>query len=238
MEPVTQTLHNLHGGNVLDIATGSGGFLIDLSNKIPGFKNGVGVDNNPFSIKAAVKNNQDQRFSYCLMDGACLSFHDDQFDVVSISNSLHHMPEVHNTLKEMLRVVKPGGAVIVQEMMSDSLTETQQTHRDLHHWWAAVDRGCGISHGDTYSREEIMALINEVDLINHQIIELSDLESDPLDLELQKTLEPVFSRYFNRLSTLPDANDLLAQGEALRKRLKTVGLHSATALYIVANKPG
>jgi SAM-dependent methyltransferase len=238
MEPVTQILHNLHGGNVLDIATGSGGFLIDLSNNIPGFKNGVGVDNNPFLIKAAVKNNQDNRINYCLMDGACLSFHHDEFDVVSISNSLHHMPEVHITLKEMHRVVKPGGAVIIQEMISDSLTETQQTHRDLHHWWAAVDRGCGISHRDTYSRKEIIALINEVDLINHQMIEFSDLESDPLDLELQNALEPVFSRYFNRLTTLPDANELFAEGQALKKRLKTVGFHSATALYIVANKPG
>ncbi len=187
MEPVSKILHTLQGSNVLDIATGSGGFLIELSKNLPDFKYGVGVDNNPSSIQTATKNNHDSRLVYHLMDSACLSFDTDKFDIVSISNSLHHMPEVYRTLKEMVRVVKPGGTIIIQEMVNDNLTETQQTHRDLHHWWAAVDRGCGISHGDTYSREEIMTRVNDLDLINYQIAELADLESDPLDIELQNS---------------------------------------------------
>lgn len=236
MDHYQQTLENIQGESVLDVATGRGGFLLELAKHLPQFKQGTGIDNNPAHIQTVNENNQDERLTFLAMDGENLNFPNDHFDVVSICNSLHHMPDLNGTLTEMLRVLKPGGTLVIQEMVSDGLSETQKSHRDLHHWWAAVDTQNGINHFPTFSREEIQNILSPLNLSDQTTIELIDLESNPKDPELLSHLEPVFKHYFDQISQLENPGALQQQGEALKERLQTIGLHSATALLITASK--
>ena len=93
------------------------------------------------------------------MDANKMSFEDDSFDSVCISNSLHHMKNPGRVLKEMKRVCKPGGNLIINEMVAEQLITAQNSHRDLHHWSAKRDRFVGIYHRPTYTLDKLEKII-------------------------------------------------------------------------------
>ena len=131
---------HISGGKVLDVATGNGGFIHFLLDGLQDYEEIIGID-----TKEGLESSFEEQFAekpvrYQKMDAARMEFTDESFDTVCISNSLHHMPDLNSTLREMLRVLKLGGQLIIHEMYSDGQTETQMTHVGLHHWWAAIDR--------------------------------------------------------------------------------------------------
>jgi SAM-dependent methyltransferase len=170
---------------------------------------------------------------YCRMDAARLEFADASFDTVCISNSLHHMPDPAVTLREMLRVLKPGGSLIVSEMYRDNQSETQMTHVHLHHWWGAVDRTQGICHNETLRREQIVELVAGLGLSEIRLHDLSELQDDPHDPETMAQLLPVIERYIERAGAYPD---LVARGQEMRQRLEEIGFDGATTLLATGRK--
>lgn len=149
----------------------------------------------------------------------------ERFILVCISNSLHHLdPEV---------VLRLGGELLVAEMFRDRQTETQMTHVELHHWWAAVDTVCGVDHRETYRRAELVEMVARLGLSATRMVELSDLCDDPKSSELLSQLNPVIDCYIQRTEGHPD---LQARGEQLRTRVREIGFHSATTLVILARK--
>ena len=127
-------LGHLSGGRVLDIATGAGGFVQFLLDGLRDHGEIVGIDANaergePFA--AAFDGRPDVRFEQ--MDAHRLAFADGSFDTVCVSNSLHHFADPAPVLAEMLRVLRPGGHLVVNEMYRDGQSETQATHVLLHH---------------------------------------------------------------------------------------------------------
>lgn len=238
MDPIANTLATLNGGRVLDVATGRGNFVRLLLQYLPGISELVGIDTNDAPFKSAAEQINDLRLNFQKMDAACLDFAGASFDTVAISFSLHHLVDLPKVLQEMIRVLKPGGAMIVSEMYSDGTqTETQQTHVLLHHWWGAVDSARGVCHQPTFTRQEIIDLISRLGLCDLMIFDDADLTSDPLEPALIAELTRTIDHYETRLPGLPDEADLRDRGEELRKRVNTVGFHSATVLFAVGKKP-
>lgn len=232
-----QILGQITGGCVLDVATGSGGFIPFLLQGLKGYTELVGIDVNERGAAAFAQNFQDAlnvRFEH--MDAAQMTFSDASFDTVCIANSLHHLPDQARTLAEMLRVLKPGGHLIIQEMYRDGQTDTQMTHVHLHHWWAAVDTAQGILHHETYSRARILEIAAGLGLQDMQVHELSDVDDDPKAPELVQELETIIDRYQQRAEGLPEQAALQLRGEELRRRVQEIGFHSAAALCIVGRK--
>jgi SAM-dependent methyltransferase len=152
MKPVDPkaVLGHLSGGRVLDVATGTGGFVQFLLDGLRDYAEIVGIDavgERAAAFSAALGDRADVRFEQ--MDAHHLVFPDGSFDTVSISNSLHHVADPAPVLAEMLRVLRPGGHLVVNEMYRDGQSETQTTHVLLHHWWAAVNRLRGEVHRET-----------------------------------------------------------------------------------------
>lgn len=95
------------------------------------------------------------RYDFQLYDGTNFPFEDDTFDFIYSYRVLWHIPEHHlfPILKEMARVLKPGGAVVVHFLPFQGLTlermlaqcRIQKENRDAHylyyhtyqkiHWW-------------------------------------------------------------------------------------------------------
>ena len=123
--------------------------------------------------------------------------------------------------------------MIVSEMYRDHQTETQMTHVDLHHWWAAVNTVNGIFHNETYTRQELLDLIQAVGLNNLSVNDLFDLGDDPKDTETVQYLNDVIDQYIQRAEGHPD---LQARGEELRQRVAEIGFHSATVLIAVGER--
>ncbi|MBF0538678.1 MAG: class I SAM-dependent methyltransferase [Nitrospirae bacterium] len=100
---------------VLDVGCGSGGFLPILSGLCAKL---VGIDITPSFVgksrelveKLSLSNTE-------IIQESCnhLPFDNDSFDVVVMIDVIHHMEDAQGSLKEVYRVLKPGGNVIVFE---------------------------------------------------------------------------------------------------------------------------
>jgi SAM-dependent methyltransferase len=227
-------LGDLAGGRVLDVATGAGSFVQFLLDGLRDHDEIVGIDANlerrePFEV--AFGDRDDVRFLE--MDAHHLDFADASFDTVCVSNSLHHFADPSPVLAEMLRVVRPGGHVVVNEMYRDGQSETQATHVELHHWWAAVGTRRGEVHRETYRRAEIVEIVEGLGLADLRLIDLADPDEDPHDPATTAELEAAIDRHL----ALAEGDAALQQrGEDLRARLRTVGARSATQLIAVGRR--
>ena len=227
-------LDGISGGRVLDIATGTGGFVRFLLDGLGDHGEIVGIDSNPARAAAfaeAFADRDDVRFTE--MDAHRLAFDDASFDTVCVSNSLHHFADPAPVLAEMLRVVRPGGHVILNEMYRDGQSAEQTTHVLLHHWWAAVNRLAGEVHRETYLRAEIVEIVEGLGLADLRLHDLADPDEDPRDPEAVAELEGAIDRYLALAEGHPELQE---RGEELRKRLRVVGVRSATQLVAIGRR--
>ena len=227
-------LGDLSGGRVLDVATGAGSFVRFLLDGLHDHGEIIGIDANPERAAAfaeAVGEGDDVHFVE--MDAHHLAFADGSFDTVCVSNSLHHFADPAPVLAEMLRVLRPSGHVVVNEMYRDGQSETQAMHVLLHHWWAAVGTVRGEVHRETYRRAEIVHIVEGLGLADLRFVDLADPDEDPHDPETVAELESAIDRYLGLADGHPE---LQQRGEDLRARLREVGARSATQLFAVGRR--
>lgn len=112
-----------------------------------------------------------------------LPFEDETFDVVISRYSAHHWHDVGRALREVSRVLKPGGVMIIMDVMSPG-----HVVRDV--WLQTVEALRDTSHVRNYSSGEWLALINDANLIADSLL------TDRLPLE--------FSSWVTRMRT-PEA---------------------------------
>jgi len=117
---VTVDFHELKlkpGSLVLDAGCGSGRHLRGLA-KLPDLRI-VGIDRNAKDLndaQTALKNMPDalsENYLVCRADINRLPFDSASFDCVICSEVLEHIPEHENALKELVRVLKPQGDLVV-----------------------------------------------------------------------------------------------------------------------------
>jgi len=99
------------GDRVLDVGCGTGfatEALIEETDDV------YGLDQSPHQLeKALAKLGGDDRVEFHLGDAERLPYETDSFDAVWSSGSIEYWPEPVQTLREMRRVCKPGGTVLV-----------------------------------------------------------------------------------------------------------------------------
>jgi ubiquinone/menaquinone biosynthesis C-methylase UbiE len=237
MDTAESTIKTLSAGRILDVATGSGNFVKFLVENVKDYKEIVGIDTSEkasTTFGEAFKDDPKVRFK--MMDAQHMDFPDGTFDTVCISNSMHHMAEIKPVMEEMKRVIRAGGHFIVAEMYQDNQIETQMTHVLLHHWWAAVDTAMGITHRETYSRQQIFDIVTGLGLQNIIFDDVNDLNDDPKNLETVKYLSEVIDQYLKRIERLPGESHLRKRGLELRQRVTEIGFHSAPWLLIIGEK--
>jgi SAM-dependent methyltransferase len=232
-----QVLGDIQGGWVLDVATGRGGFVELLAERLDGYSQIVGVDIAERMIEGAPNNVAGKNVHFVQMDARRLGFRDGSFDTVSVSASLHHLADVAPVFAEMERMLRPGGHLVVAEMHRDVTTEAQLTSVRIHTWAAAVDSATGLPHYPTLTRQQIVSLVEALDLRSISVYDWADVDSDPLDEDRITSLEEALERYLSKAQGLPDQPKIEAQAEALRRRLRQVGAQSEPRIVVVGQQP-
>ncbi len=223
---------------VLDVATGSGSFAGRLRTEYEGIGTITGID---VSWKGLEKSrealNKIEDMHVVCMDSSEMAFSPRSFDMVCISNSLHHMARLEHTLKEMMRVLKPGGYFLISEMYSDNQTEAQMTHVLMHEWWASIDTLNGIPHFSTFPREKILNIAQTLGLNDLITADYSSLDSDPMSKDVMDHINGAIDTYMGRAKNIEDSSKLVKRGEELKEKLQSDGFHGATTLALLAGKP-
>jgi arsenite methyltransferase len=112
---------------ILDIGCGRGLLLIETAKRIPNGK-AIGADlwlgnieykNSPQMVldNATIEGVSD-RVEVITADALALPFDDRSFDLVMTSLMMHHITDINKALNEMVRVVKPGGMLIIADVNS------------------------------------------------------------------------------------------------------------------------
>jgi len=89
-----------------------------------------------------------------------IPFGDDEFDLVTCVNSLHHVADLDRTLAEMARVLAPGGSIVVQDYLADPDPERAER-------WETVERLRDPGHRRLARKGEVAELLAAHGLVCH-----------------------------------------------------------------------
>ena len=103
------------GGSALDVACGSGKLTAELAKIAGDAGRVVGLDFSSQMLDVARRNHP--RLEFMQGDAVSLPFDDASFDASSIAFGLRNLADPIRGLREMLRVVKPGGRAVVLEFV-------------------------------------------------------------------------------------------------------------------------
>ncbi|MFL0268024.1 class I SAM-dependent methyltransferase [Candidatus Clostridium radicumherbarum] len=227
---------------VLDIGTGVGSFIEVLQESLPGYISIIGIDTKKEVLNKAAEKYKDKRIKFMHMDGEKIEFKNNSIDVISISNTLHHLPNKEKILCEIKRVLKPKGIIIINEMISDNQSEKQLSHVKLHHLQAEIDTLLGIYHNRTFTEHELVNIVASLNLENVDMFQYNTHEeqekSENLEDEkgiLDQCFQAVESK-IEKISNVMLHEMYLEVLENLRSKLYNIGFFTATELIIVCRK--
>jgi ubiquinone/menaquinone biosynthesis C-methylase UbiE len=113
--PLTRALEMVPAPLVLDVATGTGRLPRALLRQ-PSFTGRViGLDLSRGMLRQAVRETRKfaDRLTFVWQDASDLPFENDTFDAVTCLEALEFTPEPRGVLSEMVRVLRPGGVLLV-----------------------------------------------------------------------------------------------------------------------------
>jgi ubiquinone/menaquinone biosynthesis C-methylase UbiE len=113
-QPIIKSVSGVHSPAVLDVATGTGRLPLALMQA--SFQGQVvGLDLSKEMLRLAVQKLGEfgERVSFVWQDAMNLPFADGSFEVVTCLEALEFMPRPVDALAEMVRVLAPGGVLVI-----------------------------------------------------------------------------------------------------------------------------
>ncbi|OUT97654.1 MAG: bifunctional demethylmenaquinone methyltransferase/2-methoxy-6-polyprenyl-1,4-benzoquinol methylase [Flammeovirgaceae bacterium TMED32] len=121
---------------ILDIATGTGDFAIEALSLNPEKIIGVDISEGMLSIgrEKLIKKNLTDKIELLSGDSEVLPFEDNFFDAVIVSFGVRNFENLEKGLSDMLRVLKPGGKVLILEFSKPKSFPFKQIYRFYFQW--------------------------------------------------------------------------------------------------------
>jgi len=237
MRDVFSKFSHIDAGMVLDAATGRGDFINVIKQSFKSYNQIIGVDFSDAAIKQAQNTFPENDIEVYKMNLEDLSFTDGYFDTVCISNSLHHLEHPDKVFAELMRVLKKKGLLLIIEMYKDGKqNQAQQTHIQMHHWFARIDMLNGVYHTDTFTKSKIIELVETLPLTGVAYEDYYIPVDNPTD---PKIIEPMIKNvkdWIKKCESIPQAEFICCEGQQIIERIKSVGYVSASRLLVTGHK--
>ncbi|WP_282123913.1 bifunctional demethylmenaquinone methyltransferase/2-methoxy-6-polyprenyl-1,4-benzoquinol methylase UbiE [Algibacter mikhailovii] len=116
---------------ILDIATGTGDLAINLTETNASKIIGLDISSGMLEIgKTKIKKKGlDSKIDMVLGDSENMPFEDNSFDAITVAFGIRNFENLENGLKEILRVLKPGGAFVILETSVPTKTPFKQGYK-------------------------------------------------------------------------------------------------------------
>ena len=120
-EKIVQLLNPKRNSSFLDVGCGSGILiknLLALNSNIKLY----GLDITPKTVEVAKRKfGNEPNVEITLGSAVKMPYQDNTFDYVTCASSFHHHPDPLQSAKEMVRVLKPGGRLLILDMCIEGL---------------------------------------------------------------------------------------------------------------------
>lgn len=218
---------------VLDIGTGSGDFIKLLEPVFPAKTNIVGIDPSEEALTEARRAIDSDQVEFIRMEGEKLNFEDHSFDVVCLSNAMHHLASTEKTFAEMKRVVKPDGWILIAEIVSDKLNEAQENQKMWHHFKSYVDRKSGITHRETWTEAEVIEIIQASSIKPVLTFPFNRMAEPVTDPEKLQNWSSAFAANLAQLEGQTEYQEKTSLFENFKERIKLYGFQLARQIVVV-----
>lgn len=164
---------------VLDLGTGTARIPILIAQQRPQWQI-IGIDLSENMLKVGARNVQaagcQDRVSLALADAKQLPYADAQFDLVISNSILHHLPDPLPCLRELQRVLKPGGGILLRDLLRPvdratvaALVAQVGPDYDAHQAQLFHDSLCA-----AFTLAEVTAMVETVGLSGVEVYQSSD----------------------------------------------------------------
>lgn len=103
------------GAALLDVGCGPGSITVEFADRLGPDGSVLGIDYGAEVISRAKASSADSRAAFQVMDLYALEVEDDSYDIAHAHQVLQHVSDPVAALKEMARVVRPGGVIAVRD---------------------------------------------------------------------------------------------------------------------------
>lgn len=233
MKKFNEKIKDKKFGKIIDVATRNGGFIKKITENLGAYDEIVGIDICDKGFEKARKEFEgNDKIRFEIMDAYHTDFPDSYFDLVCISNSLHHMEDIAGLLKEMKRIKKDDGLIIISELSSDGQFGPSLTHSLIHNLDCIVDTYNGVYHHQTYSQKEIREFVLESDL--KIIDDFDDVENNKVK---NKAIEERVNKSFEKVNKFKSSEfyeELYNLAREIQENYNKHGANTAVQYFIFA----
>ena len=231
-----ELLSGINGGRVLDIGCGSGQFIEILIQSLGSFDSVTGVDVDESVLEEAGMKYQGETYRFLKASTQSLPFEDGSFDFVSISKALHHVENDRQALNEMKRVLKQGGYFLINEMIRDGLSASQQSHLLYHHLRSEIDQLLGVSHNTTYFRSDLLDFIYSAGLEDLVVTEYQPEEPAPKDPANVDEYITRMTNWLDEIAAHPERENYNKRMAVLQEHFRENGISRPTQIIALGKK--
>jgi ubiquinone/menaquinone biosynthesis C-methylase UbiE len=135
LDRLVELTHVRPTDRVLDVATGTGHTAFAFA---PHVREVIATDITPEMLSEGEKLKVEcgmQNVEFRMADAHDLPFEDESLDVVTCRRAAHHFTDIHRALREMKRVLKPGGRLVIDDrsVPEDDFVDATLNHLDVLH---------------------------------------------------------------------------------------------------------
>lgn len=163
-EAYLSALGDLSGQRILDVGCGTGVVTRDLARRAGPDGKVAGVDPSPIFVSEAERlavEHGIEGIGFAVQDGRSLPYPDAAFDLTTAVTVLCHVPERAAVLRELARVTRPGGVVLI---VDGEYAANQVEHPDRALTTRIVDAWRASVVDDPYLMRRIIPLIQDAGL--------------------------------------------------------------------------